>query len=292
MPECLHCEQNRFRCKTMARNRQLGNNMVYAYDLNTEKVYWDEGGIYTLDWLEPGVGYIVSMSQPGEATFDCEGPTKSGVVNVQKQQFENAPWIYTQTGNQHLISINQSAFVDLEKGDFVGVFNSYGTCAGYTQYNGENSNLLLVAYSDDMTTDEIDGLQEGENMTFRVFSQSQQFETEVAVSFDASMPNTGAFSESGLSMILKIGAGATGIQESNTTNINVYPNPATTLLTIDIGQTENDISVLLMDIGGRILINTAVVGKTDLDVSTFQPGVYFLKINSGNSVETQKVIIK
>lgn len=271
---------------------QFGNSMVYAYDLNTEKVYWDEGGIYTLDWLEPGVGYIVSMSQPGEATFDCEGPTKSGVVNVQKQQIENAPWIYTQTGNQHLISINQSAFVDLEKGDFVGVFNSYGTCAGYTQYNGENSNLLLVAYSDDMTTDEIDGLQEGENMTFRVFRQSQQFETEVAVSFDASMPNTGAFSELGLSMILKIGTGATGIQESNTANINVYPNPATTYLTIDIGQIENDISVLLMDLGGRVLINTTVVGKTDLDVSTFQPGVYFLEISTGNSIETHKVIIK
>ncbi len=271
---------------------QLGNDMVYAFDLNTEKVYWPQGGIYTLEWLQPGVGYVVSMAQPGEATFTCEGPTKAISVKTQKQIFENAPWAYTQTGNQHLISINKSAFADLEKGDFVGVFDSYGTCAGYTQYNGEAENLLLVAYSDDVTTDIIDGLQEGENMSFRIYSQSQQFETEIAVSFDASMPNTGSFSDMGLSMILKIGESATGIQDHNSTGINIYPNPATNNVFVSLDGDYSDATVVIFNTEGRAMINKMFNGQAEINVSSLEAGIYFVKINTQTMNEIRKLIIK
>jgi hypothetical protein len=216
----------------------------------------------------------------------------NNIKKTQKQIFENAPWAYTQTGNQHLISINKSAFADLEKGDFIGVFNSNGTCAGYTQFNGENGNILLVAYSEDYTTGNNDGLQEGENMTFRIYSQSLNQETEVAVSFDNSMPNNGSFTDMGLSMILKFGEGATSIQENAETNISMYPNPATNMVNINLNGDYNDATVVIYDTEGRAVINQVFNGQTEVNVSSLEAGIYFVKINTKTMNEVRKLVIK
>nr|NQU90497.1 T9SS type A sorting domain-containing protein [Bacteroidota bacterium] len=272
---------------------QFGNDMMFAFDLQTQKIYWPEGGIYTLEVLAPGVGYLVSMYQPGEATFLCENKTLMNDVKAQKQVFENEPWVYTVSGTQHLISINKSAFADMGKGDFIGVFNNYGLCAGYTQYNGETENLLLVAYSDDFTSDAIDGLQESENMTFRIFRPSQMLETEVAVQFDASMPNTGSFADMGQSMILKLGEGATTIQENGRSNISIYPNPATDIVYISLnGVDYTEATVVIYDTEGRAIINQVFNGQAELNVSSLKAGIYFVKINTETMNEIMKLVIK
>jgi hypothetical protein len=270
---------------------QLGDDLVFAYDLYTQNLYWPEGGIYTLEVLEPGVGYFINMAQPGAVTFGCEAP-KANHVKAQKQVFENAPWVYTETGNQHLISINKSAFADLEKGDFIGVFDNYGTCAGYTQYNGEDGNLLLVAYSDDLTTNEFDGLQEGETMNFRIFSQSQMLETEVAVEFATSMPHAGTFADMGRSMILKMGEGATTIQETSTSKISMYPNPANNVVNINLNGDYSDTRVVVYNTEGRDVINQTFSGQVELNVSSLKTGVYIVKINTGTKYEIRKLVIK
>lgn len=272
---------------------QFGNSLLFAFDIQTQLVYWPQGGIFTLDVLEPGVGYLVNMYQPGEATFVCGVLDNMNYVKAQKQIFENAPWVYTETGNQHLISINKSSFADLEKGDFIGVFNGYGTCAGFTQYNGETGNLLLVAYSDDFTTNAIDGLQEGEGMTFMIYRQSLMSESEVAVQFDASMPNSGSFADMGLSMILKMGEGATAIQENSQPNISIYPNPATDMVYISLSNIDYaEATVVVYDTKGRAVINQVFNGQAELNVSSLEAGIYFVKINTDTLSEIRKLVIK
>jgi hypothetical protein len=271
---------------------QLGNDLVFAYDLNSQQLYWPLGGVYSLEILEPGVGYLVSMAQPGEATFECNMPTKAGYAKVQKQTYENAPWTYTATGSQHFISINKSAFADLEKGDFVGVFNSYGECAGFTQYNGEAGNILLIAYNDDLTTEKVDGLQVGENMTFRIYSQSLQSDAETAVTFDYTMPNSGAFAELGQSMILKIGEGATSINEQVTTEISMYPNPAADMVNISLNGDNSNATVSFYDTEGRMVINQVFNGQAEVNVSSLEAGIYFVKINTESNIEIKKLVIK
>jgi hypothetical protein len=271
---------------------QFGNDLVFAFDIYSGLIYWPAGGIYTLETLEPGIGYLVSMAQPAEATFECDDPTKAGYVKANKQTYENAPWTFAETGSQHLISINKSALADLEKGDFVGVFNSYGECAGFTQYNGENGNILLVAYSDDFTTADNDGLQEGENMTFRIFSPSLQTDTETAVTFDSMMPNSNSFADMGQSMILKFGEGATSISENAITEINMYPNPATDLVNISINGDYTNATVVIYDTEGRMVINQVFIGQTEINISSLEAGIYFVKINTSTTNEIKKLVIK
>jgi predicted GH43/DUF377 family glycosyl hydrolase len=83
----------------------------------------------------------------------------------------------------------------------------------------------------------------------------------------------------------------TGINDfRSTSNIRVYPNPANDLLTIetdDPGQHTIEITSL----NGQLLYSTLIEGPThQIDLSTFQRGLYFITIRSRDFVKTEKII--
>jgi hypothetical protein len=52
------------------------------------------------------------------------------------------------------------------------------------------------------------------------------------------------------------------------------------------------VSVKVYDLTGKsVLILENVVSNTDLDVSTFKKGIYFVRIENGSYVRTSKLII-
>ncbi|WP_421889479.1 T9SS type A sorting domain-containing protein [Marinoscillum sp.] len=76
--------------------------------------------------------------------------------------------------------------------------------------------------------------------------------------------------------------------------LRVYPNPATTGLSVDLGTNPNTVSRIdLMDLSGKV-VRSAEVGA-DLQfhwtVSEFKPGIYFLRLK-GRTVVTHKILIK
>ncbi|CAM3880773.1 Secretion system C-terminal sorting domain-containing protein [Flavobacterium branchiophilum] len=72
-------------------------------------------------------------------------------------------------------------------------------------------------------------------------------------------------------------------------SIAIYPNPATSIITIHC---KNKIqSIELYDVGGRLLIaKTADSLETTLDITNQFNGIYFLKINSANGSKAMKII--
>jgi len=70
----------------------------------------------------------------------------------------------------------------------------------------------------------------------------------------------------------------------------IFPNPTYNLLTIE---TENPklCSIEITSLNGRLLLNDDVVGPIhQLDLSSFQKGVYFITIRSKDFVSTKKII--
>jgi hypothetical protein len=78
-------------------------------------------------------------------------------------------------------------------------------------------------------------------------------------------------------------------------NIKVYPNPATEIITLEFGDTFRDFSnIFLSDPLGHILYNKAVnIGdaKISIDISNFPSGVYYLVILNKESA-ISKIITK
>lgn len=77
------------------------------------------------------------------------------------------------------------------------------------------------------------------------------------------------------------------------TDILLFPNPASNLIYIVSGNTNIE-SYTITDVAGRILsLNTAPIkqnGMVQVDLASYQQGVYLVNINSGNSLKTFKFI--
>jgi len=76
----------------------------------------------------------------------------------------------------------------------------------------------------------------------------------------------------------------------NTSKFIVYPNPANNIITIASSGIET-YKLSVTDLSGKVLIEKSLDGiQNTLDVSSLSNGVYFFTLNSGDKVETVKII--
>jgi len=183
---------------------QIEDELLFAFDLGG-LIYWPDGGIYDLQLLEPGKAYLLSMLADASVTFPESGGGKQLIGN-KIRNIENSPWKVTKTGNVHIISIFEEALTNLKQGDVIAAFNTEGACVGVTQFAGEAGSLPLVVYGNDFTTEQIDGLVEGEAITVKVYDPLTQEASAVYPVWDSKMPNSGQFVENGLSAITSLKA--------------------------------------------------------------------------------------
>ena len=82
--------------------------------------------------------------------------------------------------------------------------------------------------------------------------------------------------------------GTTGINELEG-EVNVYPNPATTVINIDNAE---GAQVSVFDINGRMISNVESASASQtIDASNFAKGMYIVRIANGNNVITKKVSV-
>jgi hypothetical protein len=81
------------------------------------------------------------------------------------------------------------------------------------------------------------------------------------------------------------------MNELNSGQIMVYPNPATEI--VNIKSDYNITSVDVMNFAGQtVLINRNVESKTaKLDVTSFKAGVYFVKVSTTEGIRTVKITV-
>ncbi|MEE1093620.1 MAG: T9SS type A sorting domain-containing protein, partial [Bacteroidales bacterium] len=86
-----------------------------------------------------------------------------------------------------------------------------------------------------------------------------------------------------------------GLNDATAVSIiaSVYPNPAEDKATISVSGLMNATKIVVSDMQGRILLSDDMNESTyELNTSTYASGVYYIRIISGNAVNTQKLIVK
>ena len=72
--------------------------------------------------------------------------------------------------------------------------------------------------------------------------------------------------------------------------IYVYPNPTTTILYL-YKKDDAEININIIDNLGRVLISkTSKDLFTEINLSSFASGIYYLSINNGKQTATQKIV--
>lgn len=85
-----------------------------------------------------------------------------------------------------------------------------------------------------------------------------------------------------------------GIEESKARkNIELYPNPATNKVAVEILSNEKDFHLILYDMkGNEILKQDLIESKTPIDISTLNKGVYYVKIMNDNFIEVKFLVVQ
>ena len=80
----------------------------------------------------------------------------------------------------------------------------------------------------------------------------------------------------------------------NESPLTVFPNPANTILSINGLHSDKPVSVSLIDISGRILLQNVFGGKASvqLNIEAIDSGIYLLEVRQSDRVEILKIVKK
>jgi hypothetical protein len=272
--------------------QQIEDELLFAFDLVNELVYWPAGGLNMFEVLEPGMAYLVGMSAPGTVTFG--EPDGKYFAEAHSAKVVDGPWEIKRTGNAHLVSIPVNAFENgLESGDIVAAFSNEAQCVGMVRYNGESNNLGLVVYGDDLTTQQVDGMPENESMQFRLRRMNTNETIDISPVWNKGMPNSGFFTENGLSAVLTFKYETFGTGTPEIASVNIYPNPAKEEVFVQINAFENARIEIIDQVGQIVMDQFVQQNESRLDVSNLRSGIYLVRITTNDQQrKTSKLIIK
>jgi hypothetical protein len=84
--------------------------------------------------------------------------------------------------------------------------------------------------------------------------------------------------------------GTMGENETRYNTINIYPNPASSTITIDLPDYDSNTELMITDLSGRVVMRN-VLNTSKVDVSSLEQGAYVVKVVNANYYGTQTLII-
>jgi hypothetical protein len=266
----------------------------FAYNLYNGELYWPDGGLYNLTTLYPGISYLVYLNESYEFVFDDKGNTPKTVSRMPFKAFENPTVVWNDpynSGRAHFISVYSEAMQELNLNDVIGVFNADGICVGMSQVENIRENLGLIVYGDDNTTEEVDGLMDGETMVFKILEGKNNYR-EVYPVFDENMPyNNGKFAENGYSGIESFKGSPTGIHVDEIAGLEIYPNPAKDELNVVCPVQDSQTMITIYNAQGQVVISSKLQQPlTTFNISNLENGIYLIKIKSSDKIVVEQLI--
>jgi len=119
--------------------------------------------------------------------------------------------------------------------------------------------------------------------------------TSVAYGYDDSEtpPNYDNNSSIRPNLKLTFVAPAVNIANKLENKVNIYPNPTTGILNVELPTNSKDVKISVIDITGKIIYETVANGtSTSIDLSSNPQGVYILKLQFNEQTINQKIIVK
>jgi hypothetical protein len=84
------------------------------------------------------------------------------------------------------------------------------------------------------------------------------------------------------------------IENTFTSSINLFPNPANSHITIDLGSLNQKVHVTIVDITGKVVYTTKATNTQEIEVDTkdFIVGIYMVQIQAGEFNGTKILVVK
>ena len=239
------------------------NNLIYCTGFNQGTQLFNPNGL-------PFLNSLTSMSRPYGYWIKVNTAVNGG--NYRLANNEGSPF------NPDFMFVNGTSNLKNHVGEYIEVLNSTDILMAKLEILEDGYLMTTPLYGDDVTTDFLEGLQNGENLTFRFNGQ----EIISDFGFEGNME---------LRQI--------DLDFSNGDLWSVYPNPLTTSTTINYElSTTSYVSIKVFDVTGRQideLVNASQEASNHTqiwDASYFEKGVYMIELHINGVKVTGERIVK
>jgi hypothetical protein len=260
------------------------------------------GGIGELDTLNPGQAYLL-VHNPGFDAYSLTFPgidtigsiVSSPVSPIAAIDSDNSPWnSVVNTSNPHFILFADQVLAQIQPGDIIGAFNQYDECVGLVEYSERDAMLKLLAMGDDNTTEEVEGYEEGENMSFKLYRPATDQTFDVTFTYDVDYPQyDNQFTVYGVSKVVDLTMSVTSLgNDLIGKSLSVFPNPTNSY--INIASDYNIKHVTLVNYVGQVVYsNTVNAYDYQINVSEFVTGIYIVRVETteGNVI-TKRITVE
>ncbi|MBN2772842.1 MAG: T9SS type A sorting domain-containing protein, partial [Prolixibacteraceae bacterium] len=263
----------------------------------------DEKGNSIENWGDPfgwingignfteGEGYLVQVND------DCDLPVyknyeKSAVLLTQEEEPNYFQVAYEGNGFAHM-NINITGLIesDLHAGDEIAVFDG-GICVGAIKLNDININSNIVSIQASASDqDAVNGFTTGDPIEIRFWDEQKMNDVLCQIE-----PVKGElfYQKQGSVFVALRGEKKIAEKELTLNEIEIYPNPATDVITIRFPTLPKTGTILMLtDIAGKLLFrNEASSSNVKVNLSNQPPGIYFIKIISEEDHIIKKFVLR
>jgi hypothetical protein len=273
---------------------EVGASLVFLYNMYSGDIWWPGGSVFTLTDLIPDEAYLLNMTSADSYTYPAFAKSAKSSGFAKPYKSVSMTWNEVEnTSIPHFISIQNTVLETLEIGDQIGVFNTEGICVGFSEITTHDNNILLIAFGDemDLTPNLVNGLVEGELMSYRLYRPSTEQEFVASVTYSTEMPSyNGLFAIEGMSMINNMKLSAVSIGENTLESVAIYPNPTSGQLTIK--GLDKEATLTITNVKGQIIYRGVIAESTTINLSTQPKGIYFVQLVNEESTRIQKIILE
>jgi len=250
--------------------------------------YAPEHNFNNIPPIHRGAGYQVKVSEEVELVWNVEEDVDAR-SEATKQPQRLLHFVRKDgTGSNMSVLVTDPP----EEGE-IAAFTSSGICVGATAFRNQKA-VGLTVWGDDESTEEVDGLKEGETFKLKLWDPIN--ETEVDISPVKILHGSGLVYETDGFTVFEANTQPTIPDQYYL--IQNYPNPFNSSTAISYGLPEkSDMSIQIFDISGR-LVKTLVNGKVEAgyhtmiwDASTVSTGVYLVKMELEAFRSVRKVVL-
>lgn len=239
-----------------------------------------------LETMVLGEGYVIRVANAGSIHEPDQEPFKaSTITTIEGIEIDFSRYSVNVLDFEFSGSATIEVFIDGNnagaKDNILYAFNQDEVCVGINhgmQFPETNKYIYtLMMYSN---------VEEGDEIHFKFFDKeiSKWYAYKEIMNFSYDMVIANAFQPFKLT---------NGIERNNKFNLNIYPNPFTNLLTINIETDDyENLTYQLYDINGRQLLNEKITNNnTNINMSQLPKAVYYLKIMDNHKpVKAFKII--
>lgn len=249
------------------------------------KIGWING----IGNFKTGEGYLMEVADSGVLTIS-EEYKKSGMVLISESETTHFNKIFEGNGFGHM-NINITGLTDLELkvGDELAAFDG-NNCVGAVKLSNLNITSDIVSIQASISDKEIiNGFKEGNIIELRAWRSNTNEEFRPNKETIGGSPLYQKYGS--VFFILDISNG-TETKDKILQDLKIFPNPVTDLINIRFPIEPKDGTLLfLTDITGKLLLIREVQSTMEqLNIAPQPQGIYLLRIVSGGTSITKKVI--